>query len=291
MARSGEPRATPGEMATLIPGVRQRVWGWPAVLNFVLGGLGAGLYAVAAVTAGSAPGLAAWLGPALVLAGFAAVAAEAGRPLRGPRVVARVRTSWMSREAVLGGAFVALAASDVLAPRPVLRALAMAAALAYVLAQGRILGAARAVAAWSVGVMPVVFLVSALLCGLGGVLIADTLTGAGPGGALLGGTMLALVLALVVWLVYLTWDGGPGFAHAVRVLRDGTGALAVVGGGYVLPFVLVAVALALDVPGLALAAGGLMILGQVLAKWLLIIVAGELRPITLANLKLQRRAS
>lgn len=291
MARSGEPLAISGGEVTLIAGVRQRVWRLPAVLNFALGGLGAGFYAAAAVTGGVALGIAAWLGPILVLAGFAAVAVEAGRPLRGPRVVARVRTSWMSREALLGGAFAALAAVDILAPDPALRALAAAAALAYVLAQGRILSAAHGVTAWSVGVMPVVFLASAVVSGLGLVLVVDVLGGRPPGGGLLGATLLTLVLALVVWLVYLTWDQGAGFARAVRALADGSGAVAIVGGGYVAPFALVAVALALDVPGLALVAGGLMVLGQALVKWLLIVVASELRPITLGNLRLQRRVS
>src|SRR5512145_2892010 len=142
MARSGEPLVM-GREVTLIAGARQRVWRLPAVANFVLGGLGAGFYAAAAVAGGGALAVAGWLGPVLVLAGFAAVAAEAGRPGRGLRVVARVRTSWMSREAVLGGAFAALAGADLLAPAPGLRALAVAAALAYVFAQGRILSAAR----------------------------------------------------------------------------------------------------------------------------------------------------
>lgn len=291
MSGARAPVSISGAVATLMPAVPQRVWGPPAVLNFVLGGLGAGFYAVTTATGGAAASLAGWLGPGLVLAGFAAVAAEAGRPLRGARVVLRARTSWMSREALLGGVFAALAGIELLVPDPVLRVLAAAAAVAYVLAQGRILGAARGVQAWSVRMMPVVFLASALLCGLGGVLIADTLMGSAPGGALLGGTMLALVLALVVWLAYLTWDPGPGFAHAVRALTDGRGAVAIVGGGYVVPFVLAGIALALDSRGAAVGAGVLMVLGQAVAKWRLIIVAGELRPITLANLRLQRRAS
>lgn len=291
MAVADTPFTTSREEATLIRGVGQRVWRLPAVLNFAAGGLGAGFYLVAAVAGGAAPGLAAWLGPALVLAGFAAVAAEAGRPLRGPRVVARARTSWMSREALLGGAFAVLAAAELLAPAPALRVLAAAAALAYVLAQGRILSAARGVTAWSVGVMPVVFLASAVVSGLGLLLVVDVLGGRPPAGALLGATMLVLVLAVGVWLIYVTWHQDPGFVRAVRVLREGAGAVGIVGGGHIAPFALAAIALAADVPGLALGAGVLMVLGQVLAKWLLIIGAGELRPITLENLRLPRRVS
>ena len=96
----------------LIPPQRQRLWGWPAVMNFVLGGLGAGWYAIALLAAGfegsPAVTVASWAAPALVLAGFAAVASAAGRPQRGLRVLTRVRTSWMSRELALGGTFVLL---------------------------------------------------------------------------------------------------------------------------------------------------------------------------------------
>jgi DMSO reductase anchor subunit len=267
------------------------VWRLPAVANFVLGGLGAGFYAAAAVVGEGALAVAGWLGPALVLAGFAAVAAEAGRPGRGPRVVARVRTSWMSREAVLGGGFAALAVADLLAPAPALRALAAAVALAYVFAQGRILSAARGVTAWSVGVMPVVFLASAAVSGLGLLLVVGVVGGRPPGGGVLGLTLLVLVLAVGVWLVYLTWRHDPAFTHAVRALTDGRGAVAIVAGGYVAPFALTAVALAAVLPGLALGAGVLMVLGQALAKWALLTEAGELRAITLGNLRLQRRVS
>src|SRR3990172_2763707 len=113
----------------LIPARRQILWGWPAVVNFTLGGVGAGLYGTAVLAAGfertAAVVLASWLGLLLVLAGFAAVAGEAGRPLRGPRVLWKVRTSWMSRELWIGGAFVLLIAADFAFPLRIHRAQAL----------------------------------------------------------------------------------------------------------------------------------------------------------------------
>src|SRR5512146_640345 len=112
-----EPVARPADM---IPATRQRRWGLPAVANFGLGGVGAGFYVAAALAArlDAAPALtlASWLGPALVLAGFAAVAAEAGRPLRGARVLTRLASSWMSRELALGLLFAAAAGAELVAP-------------------------------------------------------------------------------------------------------------------------------------------------------------------------------
>ncbi|HEX9125987.1 MAG TPA: hypothetical protein VF948_06270, partial [Methylomirabilota bacterium] len=165
----------------LIPARRQILWGWQAVVNFTAGGIGAGLYGAAVIVAGfeRTPSvvLASWLAPLLVLAGFAAVAGEAGRPLRGPRVLWKVRTSWMSRELWIGGAFVLLAAVDIGFPLPLYRALALAAAVLLALAQGMILRASRGVSAWDVPIMPWLFLLSAAVSGSGAYMLLEVLTG------------------------------------------------------------------------------------------------------------------
>jgi len=280
---------------TLIPATPQRLWGAPAVANFALGGLGAGLYlaaAAAAVLGGSpAIALAGWIGPALALAGLAAVAAEAGRPLRGARVVRRVRTSWMSREALLGGAFIALAVADALAPVPALRLLASLAAGGFVVAQGLLVRDARGVTAWAVPAMPAVFAASAATSGVGALLALEVAGGRPLTGALLGATLAILALAMVVWLGYVTWSDDEAFREATRPLREGASAVAVTGGGYVLPFALATAALVSGLAAPALVAGALMALAQVHAKWLLVVGAGRLWPIALRSLGLQRRPS
>lgn len=278
----------------LIPPTRQRVWGVPAVLNFALGGLGAGFYAAAALAAGlgasPAVTLASWLGPALVLAGFGAVAAEAGRPLRGARVLARVRTSWMSRELVLGAAFAGLALAGWIAPSAAQRSLAVAAAVAVAAAQGCLVRRARAVVAWDVPLMPLLFVASALVSGAGLLLVTEPLTGGG-GAHALAGTLALVPLAFVAWLMYLTWSTAPAFERATRPLRAAPGTtLCLV--GYLLPWV--AVALAVAMPPLATlvpAAGALLLAGQAWSKWLLVLTVADLRPVTVATLTLQRRVS
>jgi formate-dependent nitrite reductase membrane component NrfD len=281
----------------LIPATRQGLWGPPAVANFVLGGLGTGLYVVAVALARLHPGpfvtLAAWLAPLLVVAGLAAVAAEAGRPLRGARVIARLGTSWMSREAALGGLFVVLAAAEFVAPGPAARLAAALAAVAFAVAQGMIVRRARGVPAWDVAVMPVLFLVSSLVSGMGLLLLVDGVTARSDASSPLAATLPLLVAGLLVWLVYVTWSRDGAFLAATRPLREGAVGVALAGCGYVAPFVLVIVTLALEgTAGLATAlAGALMIAGQVHAKWVLVLGVASLRPVTLANLKLQRRSS
>src|SRR3970040_2217033 len=128
------------------------------------GGAGAGAHLVAfSLTRFAATPLARvalTLGPLLVLAGFLAVAVEAGRPFRGAKVVRMAENSWMSRESGDGGGVLVLGSPWVgrrLAAAPV--------ALLFVLAQGWVLSYGRGVLAWNVPILPPLFLASALLSG------------------------------------------------------------------------------------------------------------------------------
>jgi DMSO reductase anchor subunit len=278
----------------LIPPTPQRLWGVPAVLNFVLGGLGSGFYVAAALAASSETsatfGLAAWLGPALVFAGFACVATEAGRPLRGARVLARVRTSWMSRELVLGGIFAAAAFAEWMAPSPGQRAASVLAALALAAAQGFIVRRAKAIAAWDVPILPVVFVTSALVSGAGLVLVVEAARTGRPDSGLLGGALVVVIVGFVAWRAYLTWSEEPVFARPTEPLRGGPGVtLSIV--GYLVPAVALALTLALPLPGLAGLAGVLMVAGQAWTKWLLILIVATLRPVTLGTLQFGRRVT
>jgi DMSO reductase anchor subunit len=277
----------------LIPATPQRLWGPLAVANFVLGGLGAGFYLAAALGGGlrSTPALAlaSWLGPALVVAGLVAVATVAGRPLRGVRVIARARTSWMSREALLAAAFVGLASAERMTDA--LRGPAAAAALAFVLAQGFLVRRARGVTAWDVPILPAVFLTSALLSGCGLLLLTESAAGRGAEPVVLATTLVLIPVGMLTWLAYLTWSTEPAFTDAVRPLSHGRGAVVINALAYLAPFVLLLVALVLAWPAAAAVAGALSMAGHTVARWRLILDAGALRPITLSTLRLSRRLS
>jgi DMSO reductase anchor subunit len=278
----------------LIAASPQTLWGSLAVLNFTLGGLGAGFYVAAAALGGpDTRALAAWLGPTLVLAGFAAVASEAGRPLRGLRVLRMLATSWMSRELWLGGLFVVLALAHEAAPGRALRLSATAAAAALVLAQGALLWQARAVAAWSVPIMPAVFGASAAVSGTGLLVLAELLAGRRPGRAVVGTLLMVLGLGLLVWLRFLGSSRDHAFLGATAVLREGAAAVELVVLGYAAPVALLALGLALPpwAPGPIALAAMLAIVGQWRAKSALIRSAGRRRPVTLATLTLPRRSS
>ena len=281
----------------LIPAQRQRLWGWQAVVNFTLGGIGAGLYGTAVVAAGFERGpavaLASWLAPVLVLAGFAAVAAEAGRPLRGPRVLWKVRTSWMSRELWIGGVFVLLVAADIAFPLRLHRAQALAAAVLLALAQGMILRRSRGIAAWDAAVMPWLFLFSAAVSGSGAYLFLEVLAGRTVAPIVIEACLVLLVAALGLDRAYVFTPAGHAFRDATASLRNGRAGRFGVGVGTVIPLGALAVALASPAaaaPAVALA-GLAMVAGQALFKAELILRAGLLRPITVPTLRMSRRLS
>ncbi|MBI1725636.1 MAG: dimethyl sulfoxide reductase anchor subunit [Candidatus Rokubacteria bacterium] len=281
----------------LIPAQRQRLWGWQAVVNFTLGGVGAGLYGTAVVVAGFERGpsvvLASWLAPLLVLAGFAAVAGEAGRPLRGPRVLWNVRTSWMSRELWIGAAFVPLIVADIAFPLRLYRALALAAAVLLTLAQGMILRRSRGIAAWDAAVMPWLFLLSAAVSGSGAYMVLEVLAGRAVAPAVIKASLVLLAAALGLRRAYVFTPAGHAFRDATASLRDGWAGRVGVGVGTVIPLGALAVALASPAaaaPAAAMAGLG-MVAGQAYFKTELILRAGLLRPITVPALRMSRRLS
>jgi formate-dependent nitrite reductase membrane component NrfD len=281
----------------LVPARRQILWGWQAVVNFTAGGIGAGLYGAAVIADGfertSAVALASWIAPLLVLAGFTAVAGEAGRPLRGPRVLWKVRTSWMSRELWIGGAFVLLAAADIAFPLRLLRALALAAAVLLALAQGMILRRSRGVAAWDAPLMPSLFLLSAAVSGSGAYMLLEALAGHQVQPAAIVTGLFLLVTWLGLERAYVFTPAGQAFMDATASLRDGRAGRIGVGIGTVLPMGALAVALAAPhlAAGAAALAGLAMVAGQAHFKTELILRAGLLRPITVPSLRLSRRLS
>jgi len=281
----------------LIPARRQVLWGWPAVVNFTLGGIGAGLYATAVLAGGfertPAVALYSWLAPLLVLAGFAAVAGEAGRPLRGARVLWKVRTSWMSRELWIGAAFVLLIAADIAFPLRLHRAQALAAAVLLALAQGFILRRSRGIAAWDAPIMPWLFLLSAAVSGSGAYMCLEVLAGRAVAPAVIEASLVLLVAALGLERAYVFTPAGHAFRDATASLRDGRAGRVGVAVGTVLPLGALAVALALPAaaaPAAALA-GLAMVAGQAHFKAELIVKAGLLRPVTVPYLRMSRRSS
>ena len=281
----------------LIPAERQRLWGRLAVANFFLGGAGAGGYVVAVILWGleRAPvlALASVFGPLLVLSGFLCVAAEVGRPLRGFRVLSRVRSSWMSRELWAGGLFIAGAGADLFLPWVGFQIVALWAALLLLLAQGSILSEARGVAAWDSPLLPFVFVSSGLATGAGFLGIVSAPLIGGESARLLSSAAGLVLLSGGGWIAYRAWPGDAAFREATRPLRERPANVGILGIGHALPLLLLLTAFWVPQRSAGfLALGGVAILiGALWAKAALVLRAGQLRPITLPTLSVRRSGS
>ncbi len=227
----------------LAPARRQRIWGWPAVVNLTLGGTGSGLYLLGALLAFfSSP----WshdnqfiafplLAAVVVSLGFVTLALEAGRPLRAYRLFRRLPGSWMSVESLVGVLFIFAAVADLWFPFLFLRALSVAAALVLIVSQGMMLYRAVGVDAWHRRLIPSLFVTSGLMSACGLLLLNVRQISA------LGRLPILFLAALVMlnlaaWLFYLFGRLEPDSNRGFKFLRHPAMLMLVVGLGHVLPF-------------------------------------------------------
>jgi len=129
----------------------QRHWDWKAAGNFLCGGAGTGLFALATVVAFAGAPIV-WpvllLALALVALGLALLLFKIGRPLRFIYVLLQPQRSWMTREAWIAGAFFPLAFAGLWFDSRLLVAAAAVAGLAFLYCQGMILREAKGIPAW-----------------------------------------------------------------------------------------------------------------------------------------------
>jgi phenylacetyl-CoA:acceptor oxidoreductase subunit 2 len=207
----------------------QQHWDARAALNFMLGGMGAGLMVAAALAhaQGRAPVLAALV---LVAAGLGAVWLEIGRKLRAVNVFFNPFTSWMTRESFVAVVYFALGGAALWRPQPFLP-LAAVAALAFVFCQGRILRASKGIPAWRAPQVGMLVVATGLAEGAGLALFFL----ATP--ALLAWLALAVILRALAWTRYAAAVKSPALETPGKaLLQIGTvGALALALAGALLP--------------------------------------------------------
>lgn len=189
----------------------QQHWDRRAAANFIGGGAGSGLVLAAALT--GAPPLAYALGALGIGLGLIAVAFEIGRPLRSLNVYRHAQTSWMTREAMVAPLLL-IATGAAGLELPFARVAAGLLALAYGLAQARILRKAKGIPAWrSPRLQPLV--VATGIAEGSGVLLLIGWTQSWVWG------LLALALA-VRWAAWSAWRGtvkGPAQRPIGEVAR------------------------------------------------------------------------
>ena len=230
----------------LIRPLKQSVWRGPAFANFVLGGMGAGLYlwvCLVSVFQVNGPAfrlfaLGEILAPTLVAVGFLVLAFEAGRPLRGYRLLRNLRCSWMSRETVAAVVFLPFAYLDLLFPNWFFQLAAAIGAMALMISHGFIVYRARGVLFWNMPLIPILFTTSNLYTGLGLILFLSAFGLMTPEAYFLLTGLLVLGLNLWVWVTLVSWKGRPALRQNKNVFRRPISLTFIVGIGHVLPILL-----------------------------------------------------
>ena len=280
----------------LISPARQNHWGWPAVANFFLGGAGTGFYLLSILatiltggaSAVSKPIVFGLLAPLLIGIGFLVLTIEAGRPLRGRYLFRQVWHAWISRETLACAIFVPAVILDQLFPHLIFRLVAVVAALGLMISQGFIVYCARAVTAWNVPIMPLLFLSSGFASGGGLVLLVAAFGWLPFGQGLAVVALICVVLSLVVWVLYLRWSRSVAFQLATKDLRRPIALIVSVGLGHIVPLLLLLIVIGVSagrefqVPHIVGGLSGLaMIVGGLSQKAGIIMDAGYTREITL----------
>ena len=226
----------------LNPGKRQRIWGWPAIVNLTLGGTGAGLCMLVTLFASfSHP----WrhlnsfvslplLAGLIVGCGFLTLTLEAGRPMRGYRLFSRLSESWMSIESLSGLIFILAAVVSHWFPVFFLRALAVVSAMVLSVSQGMMLYRAVGVKSWHQGLVPVLFLTSGLMTAAGVLLLA---VGNIPISDRLPMLLLLFIIVvnLALWILFLYGNTEVSANRGIKFLRRPALLLIIAGIGHLLP--------------------------------------------------------
>jgi len=281
----------------IVPSQRQIAWGWPAVLNLTLGGAGAAVFLFGAVwklfdqqTMVEAQRLPfELLALVLVCIGFAAVSLEAGRPMRALRLLSNLPASWMSVESIAGGVFIVFTSCAWFFGWTLCYIAAAAAALLFMVSQGRMVHGAVAVKLWNERFVPLFFVISNLVAAIGLILVNTDTNAITLSSPIIWTFLACLVANLILW-VNLVWR--PGSEHDQRgaaVLKKPLVIGCVIGAGHFIPLLYLAIVAGTAVtqdqhPFLALAnlfTGMLLVLGSAGQKFGLIIAAGYYRPMVL----------
>jgi phenylacetyl-CoA:acceptor oxidoreductase 26-kDa subunit len=154
--------------------VQQRNWDWRAAGNFVGGGSGSGLLIIIAVLTllGARVSNLIVIAVFLIVTGLGLVWLEIGRPWRFLNVYRNPATSWMSRESWLASVLVPLALLASWFESNTLIILTGLNAALFLYSQGRILKAARSIAAWRIPEVVPLVMTTGLTEGIGILLIS-----------------------------------------------------------------------------------------------------------------------
>jgi formate-dependent nitrite reductase membrane component NrfD len=310
-------------MDSKVNGQLQKEWGWLVAIYLFLGGVGAGAYTIAAINLlaswsmelSTTIGL--WIGWPAVLIGTIALLLDLGSPTRAFLAGMKPGSSWIARGTWIISLFMILSfilcvllsfttVSSTIGGSVAIAVIAIAGIVFAVMTMaytGILLGASKGIPFWRSGVVPVVFVVSAMVTGHFTIMILMAIYGGNaiPLGQLqlmaaeAAGLVVLEVLAIVFFLqaAYKLPDSRES---AERILRNKAFVIGYFTFGLGAPLVLMlilyrAVAGSGLAPNLALMAIGslLGLVGGLILRWA-VLVSGALPTLNIAGFQFRRIA-
>jgi formate-dependent nitrite reductase membrane component NrfD len=206
-----------------VNGQLQHDWAWLIAVYLFLGGVGGGAYTIGALNSFMGEGLGLsttiglWIGFPALLLGTIFLIADLGSPSRAVLAAMKPRTSWIARGTMIISCFMVISFVHLVlhqfvgASQSVLNALSIAGiifAVGTMAYTGILLGASKGIPFWRTGVVPVVFVISALVTGhftimLGIVLFGDPAASMEPMRTMSIEAMALVVLELLAILFFI----------------------------------------------------------------------------------------
>lgn len=284
---------------TVIPLRRQKVWSWPAVALFTLGGMGAGLYLSSLIVTLAVGGMDLFKqGPLpfglvsclIIVSGFLIILGELAKPLKSYYAIYGLNNSWLSREMLSFFVLFSSVLIDNTSSSVFFRVVSVGAATLFIYSQGSVVYGSRAISAWNVKIIPFLFVLSGTLSGYGVFLLLFRIPDQAMAAilALVGITLLtANILALII---YLVTGHSSEFLRATKELKTTKSVFfnILLAGVVPLTLLLILVHLAksgnegvTQIGNIAVAVGLIIILGAISQKTSIIRIASFIRGVSI----------
>ena len=282
-----------GDPAHPLVGKLQTFWDIKAAMNFILGGMGAGLAFLTMIAhfmqvISETEMLQIFTLAGIIMAlGLFFVLLKIGRKKRFLYVLLRPQSSWMTRETYAVGLFYLALVLDLWWPQPWLHGLTGFSALVFLLCQARILYAAKGIPAWRAPLIPWLIVATGLLEGLGLFMLIHIFMNAyAPFAKVLPvAGMLLVIMTGCLWIGFRVTAKARGIPPLARQVINRISP-AVVIPGYIIPLVGFAMLGNSEQPGLVISyvtAIG-VVLGGTIWKYTIITGAGYQQGFSLPKL-------
>jgi DMSO reductase anchor subunit len=226
---------------------KQKIWGIPAVINFTLGSMGAGLYIITMLQT-IHPGFSierielirnTILSISILMGGLFMLTFEAGNPVKSYMLLRNIKKSWIAREVLFSLLFVLSAVGNAIKPSLVFGVFATGNALLLIISQALIIRRSRAIVSWNVPPVVALFILSGVVSGYA--LYAIITTSLNTENSVILIYQFLLVTYLFAWVTFLFFykRDDKDFRQATSALRTPQSIFFTIILGIIVPLLLV----------------------------------------------------